>query len=85
MILSSTKIVEDYHIRIIPYGICKYILHGLILCLCVRAQFCVLADSTAAEERFTAESTGCLLQGAASTTGEEGKRMHNLFQHCMTF
>lgn len=34
----------------------------------------VLADSAAAEKRFTAKSTGSLLQGAAGTTGEEGKR-----------
>lgn len=43
-------------------------LHGLIVCLC--AHFYVITDSTAAEERFTAESTGCLLQGTAGTTGE---------------
>lgn len=38
----------------------------------MHAHVCVLADSTAAEKRFTAKSTGCLLQGAAGTTAEEG-------------
>lgn len=33
---------------------------------------CVLADSTAAEKRFTVKSTGCLLQGAAGSIGKEG-------------
>lgn len=37
------------------------------VCLCVSP-----AGSEAAEERFAAESDGCLLQGAAGTTGEEG-------------
>lgn len=51
------------------------------VCVCVCAHFYVLTDSTAAEERFTAESTGCLLQGTAGTTGEEGKRVINLLKH----
>lgn len=37
---------------------------------------CVLSDSTAAEKRFTAKSTGCILQGAAGTTGGKGKRVY---------
>lgn len=40
---------------------------------CLHACVFLLAGSAATEERLTAESTGCLLQGATGTTGEEGK------------
>lgn len=37
---------------------------------------CLLAGSATTEERHTVESIGCLLQGAAGTTGEEGMGIH---------
>lgn len=46
---------------------------------------CTVAGSAASEERLTAESTGCLLQGAAGTTGEKGTTLiqtHTLTQNC---
>ena len=42
---------------------------------------CSLAGSAATEKRFTAESTGRLLQGATGTVGEKGtRRIHRHIQ-----
>lgn len=46
------------------------------VCLCVSP-----AGSEAAEERVAAESDGCLLQGAAGTTGEEGTTFRQTCAH----
>ena len=52
--------------------------------LCVCPCVCRLAGSAATEERFTAESVGRLLQGAAGTTGGEGTAFTQTHTHAHT-